>query len=253
MSKLSVLYFACHRDFDLLKESAKRFIDYDDVTVIASFDEEDEIPKKAPPGVDAIITSEFPRGYSLNQSPECIVGMLKQYQEVCQETECDALLKIDSDTALTGDLNLVPVGHYDMVGQEGIIETSSLGEKAFTYTYGKGHAYMLSATIIRRMAGYRIDELLSAVNAFSNGLLAQNPQTTWPEDEAFSLMVRMLMPDPNRIKLIPDDSTFTNFVSNWDFDLETASPGIFTNYGNLYGVKKDDGRELILDAMKGDA
>ncbi len=250
MKKLTAVYFACSRDLDLLEWSAAQFPR--DIQVVAAFDEGDDVPESIA-GIEKIIRTKFPRGISLNQTPDCITGMLGVYHQLVIDEDCATLLKIDCDTALTGDLTAIPFEEFDLIGQQGEIEAEHLGELVNSYRFAKGAAYALSATIIRRMASYDVEELLAAVNAFSGGLLDSMPSVKWAEDETFSLLARMLQPDANRIRMIPDGDGFRNFVSDYDYSLNSASPGIFTNYGNLYGTSKDEGRQRVLAAMKGEA
>jgi hypothetical protein len=233
MSKLAAIIFSCERDKELMKLTSDS-LRVKGVPVAVAFDKDDDCPA---PGDTTRMKTDFPRGHSLNQSPECVCGIL----EAMNEIDADTILKVDSDTLLTGGLDHIDFSAYDLVGQRGTIVARSQGKLVHTYPYAHGHAYAISRELLDSILSHKPTELLKAVDAYSRGLLSKSPgPVIWPEDETISLMAQMLSPDANKW-LLTDQAL--PFVADFDHATQASSPGVFTNFGN------SSNREQILKAM----
>ncbi len=203
MDDLTVLYFACLRDVELLKISLSSLPVGLSVVLAVDEAEREEFEKlglaQAMGPSPRVESTEFPRGYSLNQSPDCVIGMLEYYDRLGTN-----VLKVDCDTACLHFPKLLLASDYDHIGQKGTTTFDGEGMRLDQYDYIKGHAYFLSRRMIQRIIE-NAEGLLSAADAFARGKLSHPAQVlNWPEDGTISIIVQMLQPEPGRIAMCPE-------------------------------------------------
>ena len=235
MDNIAAIIFACERDREHLDIAVRSLLNYG-IPVTVAFDQADNCPT---PEFTARLVTNFPRGHSLNESPECVAGMIEAISHIHAAT----VLKMDCDTVLTGGIEHIRLGDYDLIGQKQIISVSDAeGNPFHSYSYALGHAYMLSRSIIDQMIEHKPTDLLRATDDYSRNLLSSNPgPVKWPEDETMSLIAQMLAPDPNRWLLT---SKALPIVAHYDHATKKAPTGIFTNFGY------DSDREKVIAAMR---
>ena len=245
-----ILYFACKRDRKLLdfglKSWHEHFGEEASKRVVVAVDESESADFEDLKGCQ-IITTSFPRGYSLNQSKDCVAGMIQTFVEL-DLAPCERVLKIDCDT-LPHNLDLLVNLrlHNELVGQKGVVDYRSAQRIIAEYDYAKGYAYQLSGRAIN-LIKQSSEGLLEAADAFSNRTLSNETLVSWPEDQTISQIVKMLLPDPNDWALFPDGPV--NFVSDYNHvTKQKPSNSVFINYGNAQGTKEET-RGRILTAMQ---
>lgn len=235
MDNIAAIIFACERDREHLDIAARSLLNYG-IPVTVAFDQADNCPT---PESTARLVTNFPRGHSLNESLECVAGMIEAISHIHAAT----VLKMDCDTVLTGSIEHIRFGDYDLIGQKQTISVSDAeGNPFHSYPYALGHAYMLSRSIIDRMIEYKPTNLLRAADDYSRNLLSRTPgPVKWPEDETISQIVQMLSPDPNRWLLA---SKAMPIVANYDHVTGRMPSGVFTNFGY------ESNRSKVLEAMR---